>query len=341
MSRTQVRVPDRERTLVPIRRLCPSCGTSMRIRYENRRTLVTLSGTVRLRLKIRRCEAEGCARLHTPYRPEAEGALALPQHEFGLDVVALVGALRHREHRSVPEIHAILRGRGVGIAERSVTNLLDRYDEVLAAQLGDPVHLRRQLAGQDRIVLALDGLQPDVGHEVLWVLRDCLSGTVLLARSLLSSTAEDLAILLREVVEAVGRPITGVISDGQHSIRKAVAAVLPGVPHQLCHFHFLREAALPIFEADRHAKKELKKGVRGVRPIERAVEGRTDPEAELVRGYAAAVRSAITDDGRAPLDAAGLRLKGRLEKVAGSLERVRSKGGPERRAAARSRGSST
>jgi hypothetical protein len=37
------------------------------------------------------------------------------------------------------------------------------------------------------------------------------------------------------------------------------------------------------------------------------------------------VRSAITDDGRAPLDAAGLRLKERLEKVAGSLERVRSK----------------
>ncbi|WP_370881410.1 ISNCY family transposase [Methylobacterium brachiatum] len=302
----------------------------MRIRYENRRTLVTLSGTVRLRLKIRRCEAEGCARLHTPYRPEAEGALALPQHEFGLDVVALVGALRHREHRSVPEIHAILRGRGVGIAERSVINLLDRYDELLAAQLGDPVHLRRQLTGQDRIVLALDGLQPDIGHEVLWVLRDCLSGTVLLARSLLSSTAEDLAILLARVVEAVGRPITGVISDGQHSIRKAVAAVLPGVPHQLCHFHFLREAALPIFEADRHAKKELKKGVRGVRPIERAVEGRTDPEAELVRGYAAAVRSAITDDGRAPLDAAGLRLKGRLEKVAGSLERVGLKGGISR-----------
>jgi hypothetical protein len=299
----------------------------MRIRYENRRTLVTLSGTVRLRLKVRRCEAEGCARFHKPYRPEAEGALALPQHEFGLDVVALVGALRHREHRSVPEIHAILRGRGVPIAERSVTNLLDRYEEVLAVQLGNPLHLRRQLAGQDRIILALDGLQPDVGHEVLWVLRDCLSGAVLLARSLLSAKTKDLAGLLGEVVEAVGVPVVGVISDGQHSIRKAVAEVLPGVPHQLCHFHFLREAALPIFEADRHAKKELKKGVRGVRPIERAVEGRTDPEADLVRGYCAAVRSAITDDGRAPLDAAGLRLKSRLQKVAGSLERVERKGG--------------
>src|SRR6476619_5344643 len=107
MARCQARTPDRERVLRPLRRLCPACGTSMRIRYENRRTLVTLSGTVRLRLKIRRCEAEGCARFHKPYRPEAEGAPALPQHEFGLDVVALVGALRHREHRSVPEIHAI------------------------------------------------------------------------------------------------------------------------------------------------------------------------------------------------------------------------------------------
>jgi hypothetical protein len=103
-------------------------------------------------------------------------------------------------------------------------------------------------------------------------------------------------------------------------VRFSVSAV----PHQLCHFHFLREAALPIFEADRHAKKELKKAVRGVRPIERAVEGRTGGEADLVRGYASALRSAITDEGRAPLDAAGLRLKERLEKVAGSLERVRS-----------------
>ena len=107
----------------------------MRIRYENHRTLVTLTGSVRLRLKIRWCETIGCARFHRPYRPEAEGALALPQHEFGLDIVALIGALRHREHRSVPEIHAVLTARGVTIAERSVTNLLDRYDELLATRL--------------------------------------------------------------------------------------------------------------------------------------------------------------------------------------------------------------
>ena len=43
---------------------------------------------------------------------------------------------------------------------------------------------------------------PDVGHEVLWVIRDVLSGEVLLARSLLSSSQDDLAKLpLRDLGE--------------------------------------------------------------------------------------------------------------------------------------------
>jgi hypothetical protein len=332
MARTSIRErPDREEVLWPVQKMCPACGHPMRLRYDNCRTLVTLAGPVRLRLKIRRCEMDDCSQRHRPYRPEAEGSIALPEHEFGLDVIALVGMLRHREHRSVPEIHQTLRAREVAIAERSVTNLLDRYDELLATSLSDSTRLRRRLATQGRVILALDGLQPDVGHEVLWVIRDCLSGEVLLARSLLSGTAGDLVALLREVARSLGVPVAGVVSDGQTSIRRAVEQALPGVPHQLCQFHFLREAARPIFEADRHAKTVLKKHIRGVRPIERAVEGMGDPQAAVVQGYCAAVRSAITDDGQAPLAASGLTLKGRLEKVADSLERVAEKGAPRRR----------
>jgi hypothetical protein len=215
----------------------------------------------------------------------------------------------------------------VPICPRSVGNLLDRYDELLTLSLSDAERLRRVTAAAGQVVLAVDGLQPDVGHEVLWVLRDCLSGEVLLARSLLSSTRDDLARLITEVKEALEVPIAGVVSDGQDSIRKAVKKALDGVPHQLCHFHYLREAAKPIYEADRHAKKELKKRVRGVRPIERKVEGRDDPEAKAIRGYCAAVRSALTDDGRPPLSAPGLVLKGRLEAVVQSLDQVEEKRG--------------
>jgi hypothetical protein len=66
------RRPERERVLVPVRQDCPGCGGHLRLRYENRRHLVTLSGAVRLRLRIRWCEREGCPRFHVPYRPEAE-----------------------------------------------------------------------------------------------------------------------------------------------------------------------------------------------------------------------------------------------------------------------------
>jgi|HubBroStandDraft_5_1064220.scaffolds.fasta_scaffold58481_2 hypothetical protein len=304
---------------------CPECGRPLRPVYCNRRSVSTLTDVVRLILHIRRCHHSDCSRWLKPYRPEQEARYALPQHEFGLDVIALVGSLRHAEHRSIPEIHQQLVARGLVVCERTVTNLLERYDELLAVTLTDNRRLQRLLAGQGRILLAIDGLQPDVGHEVLWVLRDCLSGEVLLARSLLSGRQQDLVTLLQEVKDGLTIPIQGVVSDGQHSIRKAVAEALPGVPHQLCHFHYLREAAKPIYEADRNAKKELKKHVRGVRPIERKLEDRTDPEAEVIRGYCDAIRSAVTDDGRPPLEAPGLKLQERLSDIAASLERVAEK----------------
>ena len=322
--------PTITRDLTPERTDCPHCGRPMWADYANRRTVHTLAGVTRLNLTVRRCQTAGCAAYKKPYRPEAEGAVALPRHEFGLDVIALIGRLRYAEHRSVPEIRTHLVGRGVSVSERTVTNLLDRYDELLATSLTDDRRLKGVLAAQGKVVLAIDGLQPDVGHEVLWVIRDVLGGQILLAKSLLSARNQDLAALLKQVKTACGVPVAGVISDGQHSIRKAVAKALPGVPHQLCQFHYLREAAKPIYEADRHAKVGVKKKVRGVRKIERSVEGRTDPEAEVVRGYCSAVRSAITDDGRPPLEASGLKLHARLSAIIVSVARVEARGGRRR-----------
>jgi hypothetical protein len=250
----------------------------------------------------------------------------LPHGEYGLDVIALVGMLRYRKHHSLAELHRALRDRGLPIGERTVLNLLARYEELVSLHLSDPPRLQKFFSQQTAVILALDGLRPDVGHEVLWVFRDSVSGEILLARPLLSECETDLAALITEVQAALPIPIRGVISDGQHSIRNAVTSALPGVPHQLCHFHYLREAAKPVYEADRHAKKELKKHVRGVRPIERAIEKRNDDEATIIRNYCLAVRSALTDDGHPPLSAPGLKLHERLTLIAASLERVAQKG---------------
>lgn len=328
MARRDPRPPaQREVRLTPLREHCVSCEQRLWVAYHAQRTLMTFRGLVRLTLVVRRCRNRECALYHLPYRAEEEGAWALPHGEFGLDIITVIGQLRYGEHRSIPEIHQRLVQRGVGIAQRTVTDLLERYEELVALQLANEERLQDRLKQQGQVILAIDGIQPDVGHEVLWVIRDCLSGEVLLARTLLSSTQRDLSALLCEVKEAVPVPIRGVISDGQKTIRKAIVRCLPGVPHQLCQFHYLREAAKPIFEADRHAKTQLKQQVRGVRPIERALEGQEDEQSQAMHGYCLAVRSALTDDGRPPLAASGLKLHERLTLISDSLARVEEKRG--------------
>jgi len=297
------------------------------MRYSTWRKVATLEGLLCLKVSIAACENRDCGRYHVAVHPVEEGRVVLPHDEYGLDVLAFIGAQRYQGFASAPQIHAALLDHQVQISQRNVQYLLERYDELVALSVRENPQRRARLQAQGRLILAIDGLQPSVGHEVLWLIREVLSGEVLLARSLLSACQAELVGLLRESVAGVDAPVVGVISDGQQSIGKAVAEVFPDVPHQLCQFHYLKQAAGPAWEADRHAKKELKKRGRGIRPLERAVEARTDPEAQIIQGYCAAVRGALAADGKSPLEPGGLRLHERLSAIDGSLERARQQRG--------------
>jgi hypothetical protein len=173
--------------LDPLSPTCLTCGKAAHIAYHTQRTVTTLEGRYRLHLAVRRCAYPECPRYHQPYRPEGEGAWALPHGEYGLDVIALVGFLRYRRHQSLAEIHHSLHERGLSIGERTVLNLLARYEELVTIHLTDRERLQSLAQKQGHLILAVDGLRPDVGHEVLWVIRDCASGEILLARPLLST----------------------------------------------------------------------------------------------------------------------------------------------------------
>lgn len=242
--------------------------------------LPTCKGFVVSRVSVRRCRNQQCERYHRPYRPEEE-RWALPHGEFGLDAIALVGSLRYTSHRSVPEIHQTLRDRGISIAERTVTHLLQRYEELVALSLSDQRRLQERFKEQGRVILAIDGLQPDVGlRPSSGFCVTASPGKCFLLEVCGAACEADLASLLREVQEMVDVPIRGVISDGDHSIEPRSPGCVARCPAPVVPLpRASREAAKPVYEADRHAKKELKKHLRGIRPIERAVEQRHDAEA--------------------------------------------------------------
>ena len=343
MARREAR-PRAERGRVPrpLRRCCPDRGRRTPIRYENRRAVAALDGPVRPRLKVRRREDAGCVRHHRPFRPEAEGAIAA--------AAAPVRPRRDRPGRDLALPRAPQRARDPPRPARARRGGVRAHGRQPARPRSLPSGGLSPTGGtsRSRRRWTSRGAPPwPSGGGSCWrstarsptsAARSCgSSATACPARSCsparCSRPPRPTSPGCRARSAAVGVPVAGVVSDGQHSVRLAVGQALPGVPHQLCHFHYLREAALPIFEADRHAKKEPKERVRGVRPSERAVEGRDDSEAEAGRGHRAVVRSALIDDGRPPLAASGLRLRRRPEAVAASLGGSR-KGGTGQAAAA-------
>src|SRR5205814_10528141 len=125
---------------------------------------------------------------------------------------------------------------------------MQRYEEFVILRITDRELIKARLQKQGHVMLAIDGLQPDVGHEVLWVVRDCLSEEILLARPLLSSTQGDLTALLTEVkclLEHLKVPVKGMISDGEETIGSAVAVVFAQLPHQMCRLQYLKDATMP------------------------------------------------------------------------------------------------
>ena len=238
------------------------------------------------------------------------------------------GGSRYGEHRSLPEIHHRLLGRGVPLAERTLDHLIDRYEELVALHLSDPARLEARLHEQGQVILAIDGVPPDVGHEVLWIIRDCLSGEILLARARLGSSQEDVSALLQEVKDQLPVPVRGLISDGQATIRDAIACVFPRIPHQVCQFHSPQRRC----QTDFRSGSPCQKGAKTADPwhptdracARRAHRCRSRGAAGLLSGGAAV---ALTDDGYPPLCASGLKLQDRLQRIVGSTPQVEQKRG--------------
>jgi hypothetical protein len=152
---------------------------------------------------------------------------------------------------------------------------------------------------------------------------------VLAATNLQQATAPALAALLRPI-RAWDLPVLGVISDCQESIRLAVAEVLPRAPHQLCQYHALREAAEPLWEADRHLLVEAKMELRGLREVEERVRQGAGPATAadgVVLDTVLALRQVVRTTGTLPFDFAGLRAMADLDALGQTLDRCLEKGG--------------
>jgi hypothetical protein len=212
-------------------------------------------------------------------------------------------------------------------------------------------------------VLTIDGLQPEKGHETLYVVRELRLKRVWFAVPLLSSSTPEVTRVLELAAtwaQQLGKPVKLWISDKQKAFVTGIAKVFPGVGHRYCANHFLRDVAKPVLELDSHAKVQMRRKVRGLRSVERSIldersaSGNATPapapsspavvderpasaaqDARRVEGqdvvlaYSSVIRGILNDDQGGPLNPPGLRMAAALGDVRASLHRCaeQEKGG--------------
>ena len=339
-----------------LERDCPDCGRMMHVGGHRHRRIHTLEGPVELICKLDRCPDPACPGHARTKSPECEVTVALPKWAIGWDVLCWIGHRRCSRHWSVPQIQTELRDAyQIKLSADSIAGYIRHYQVMLAARQQDPDALRREYESVEEIILSIDGLQPEKGHETLYVVRELTRKRVWFAEPLISATADEVRRLIakaREWADAMGKPVALWMSDRQDAFVTGIAAEFPDVPHRYCENHFLRDLAKPVLEADSHAKVQMRREVRGLRKVEQAVlkhqkeramdalgpedAGATvttivaatnvsssglDLATDVVLSYCTAVRGIVNDDQGGPLHPPGLRMAEALQEVRASIQR--------------------
>lgn len=353
----------------PEDRTCVHCGRRTYITDHKYRFLHSLDGPLHVVSKVSCCPDPGCPGHAEKRRSASEMSIAPPYWAVNWEMFAWMGHRRFARHWSAPQIRAELQDRfGITVSPDLLEDYTARYEVMVAARESDLVRLAAEYREVPDLLLSIDGLQPEKGHETLYVVRELRLQRVWFAEPLLSSATSEVRRLFeraREWAARIGKPVRGWVSDKQQAFVSGVQEVFPGVPHRYCANHFLRDAAKPVLESDSHAKVQMRHKVRGLRTIERrmlaqrgepeasalaetqrpAEESRTSDEdakesaveaprisetGQVVLDYCAAVRGILNDDHGGPLRPPGVRMASALGEVRDSIGRVQGekKGGP-------------
>jgi hypothetical protein len=344
----------REYATAPLRRfyrteltVCPTCQTRLR-RYAtlSKRTVITLEGPLRLIHRGFRCPNPACETRMRSYRSAAADALALPGFTFGLDIIILVGHLRLAQHHTLDEVHHPLSQRlapfGVTISRREVLYLFDAYALLLRAgtAVTEDLQWREQVEANRGLIISMDGIRPDVGNETIYLVRDVLTARVLVAENVSSNETAVIKSLLAPVM-ALGLPVLGAISDAQESLVNAIAELWPDIPHQTCQFHYLRDAAGPIYESDRSTRTAMRKDIgRKVRETRKQLaqhvqsvpatpaqeQQREREQLAVLAEYALGIQSALNFEGTSPFVYPGIEGYEALSDLERSLQDLQKRG---------------
>jgi len=261
---------------------CPECGRTTTICDHRFHHVHTLGGPLKMTMKLTHCPDKSCPSHSKTLSPEAEFGIAMPYWAIAWDIFAWIGQRRFSRHWSVFQIRCeLIDTYRIRLSEDVIEDYIKRYEIMVAARRQDPELLKEAYEGIDDLILSIDGLQPEKGHETLYVVRELRAKRVWFAVPLLSSAESEIKKLIEEArswAERLGKPVRAWVSDKQAAFVNTIAEVFPGIPQRYCKNHFMRDLVKPVLDADSAAKVQLRRKIRGLRTIEREILERDSSE---------------------------------------------------------------
>jgi hypothetical protein len=149
-------------------------------------------------------------------------------------------------------------------------------------------------------------------------------------------SAEDLVPFIAQIKE-IGVEILAVVSDKEKALVPAISEALPGVRHQYCQVHYVKNVAKPMADDLCSLGAEVRETEQGLRKFQRRLikkrkkaEEKDEPlpeDFQVTEELCEVARAEARCHGKAPLDPSALKRHQGLEKVAEAAREARQKRG--------------
>ena len=163
----------------------------------------------------------------------------MPRWCIGWDVLCWLGHRRFARHWSVPQLRLELKDtHQIRVSDDAIARYIGLYQTMLAARQQEPARLAEADKEIEALVLTIDGLQPEKGHETLYVVRELTSKRVWFAEPLLSSAvaaggAPGGLLVSAQRAKRSAKPVRAWMSDKQDGFQRHYRHRVSGDPPPL------------------------------------------------------------------------------------------------------------
>ncbi len=239
-----------------VQAFCETCGTLLRFQYHGNERAVWDGGErTRVIQCYYACPNPKCANKDTVVARHPE---IIPKKYHSRSTFTRVVYLKYYRRFSVKQILQEMPH----LSQWMVYEIIRTFRA--ANRVEADTRLARKLPPGTRIAVSIDGMEPEKGQPALYTVREVTTGELLAAAFLEVASAEALHDLLAGVEAKYGVEFSGFVSDKGRNIVAVRDKYYPGVPHQYCVVHFLKNATKALRDADKSLQKELRSETRNL-----------------------------------------------------------------------------